>query len=150
MKATIAGKPTGAGQGAGLGFRGFTLIELLIVVVILGILATLAIPSFDEFRKRSHLAAINSDFRNFGTSQEEYFGLNLRYAEDYGDLAFNGSNGVLIEVTEASISGWAAVGTHDALPETFGCAVFVGDATPPTLPNGSPHTLGHGVVQCAR
>lgn len=150
MNAATVQRPKTRSSCGQQNIRGFTLIELMIAVVIIGILATFAVPSYHEFRRHSHLAAINSDFRNFGTSQEEYHGVNFRYAEDYSDLSFRGTDGVTLEVTEATTTGWAAVGTHEALPATFGCAVFVGNASPPTLPNGSPHTLGHGVVQCGR
>ncbi|MFT3847783.1 MAG: GspH/FimT family pseudopilin [Propionivibrio sp.] len=37
------------------GHSGFTLIELMITVVIIGVLATIALPSFSEFIERSNL-----------------------------------------------------------------------------------------------
>ena len=41
--------------------RGFTLIELLVVLVVIGILASLAIARYTNFRDKSHVAAATYD-----------------------------------------------------------------------------------------
>ena len=128
--------------------RGFTLIELLIVVVIVGILAAIAIPRFQDVRERAHLAAISSDFKHFGIAQEQFHYVNNTYAASMENLEFQGTNGVVLTVGEATATGWSAVGTHAGLASSQGCAIYLGDANVPALPDGQPHTSGPGAVQC--
>ena len=68
---------------------GFTLIELLVVMLILGILASIAIPIFYQQREKGWNAAVTADLRNAATAQETFITANdpSPYATDVAGLA---------------------------------------------------------------
>jgi len=122
---------------------GFTLIELLIVVVVLGILATIAIPTFSAMREKSYIAAVTSDLKNLASQQEIYLSDNHAYATGVRDLDLIVTDNVVLSVNEATGTGWAATGTHSGLVGAQ-CGIFYGSAS---ATNASPATTG-GTVVC--
>lgn len=53
--------------------QGFTILELLVAIGILGILVAFAIPQYNDYRKRSYIAAVKSDLKNASIIQEAYY-----------------------------------------------------------------------------
>jgi prepilin-type N-terminal cleavage/methylation domain-containing protein len=108
---------------------GFTLIELLIVVVVIGILAAVAVPKFATLKGRTRAATIRADLRNLVTAQEEYLFTNGVYTSNVALLPFTTTEGVIVNIVEATGGGWSATTTHPlSLPLT--CAIFYGTAAP--------------------
>ena len=52
--------------------EGFTLIELMIVVAIIGILAAIAIPAYNDYVKRAKMSEVVSAFDAIATGLSEY------------------------------------------------------------------------------
>ncbi len=70
--------------------KGFTLIELLIVVVVIGLLATIALPQFDKVRERAFNATVLSDIRTTINAVELYANTNYAFPNDENDLFAEG------------------------------------------------------------
>jgi type II secretory pathway pseudopilin PulG len=109
--------------------------------VIIGILAAIAIPKFQNTKGKANAAALKSDLRNLATAQEAYFYDFSTYAPDPADLSYSRSPGVVLTITSATASGWAAIATHPAsAPLT--CALYQGNVSAQT-----PATV-EGLIGC--
>jgi len=76
---------------------GFTLVELMIVVVVVAILASIALPSYQEYIRRSRRAEAQALLNDAAARQERYRAQNGRYTDDvlklrlpWGDKSENG------------------------------------------------------------
>ena len=59
---------------------GFSLIELLMAVAIVGILAAIAFPSYQEQIRRGHRAAAQSEMLDIANKQAQFLLVNRAYA----------------------------------------------------------------------
>lgn len=61
--------------------KGFTLIELMTVVVIIGILAAIAYPSYSRYVQKGYRTEAKSALLDLAARQERHYAQNYRYAD---------------------------------------------------------------------
>jgi prepilin-type N-terminal cleavage/methylation domain-containing protein len=109
---------------------GFTIIELLIVVLIIGILASVAIAKFGESKRRAYLTAMKSDLRGLATVAESRYTSDNSYENV---VAPQGSDGVTLTFT-GTASGWSATATHVGVPGVV-CGIAAGSSLAANAPS---------------
>lgn len=72
------------------GRKGFTLIELMIVLSIIGILASIAVPNYQKWIIRAKEASLSDSLNNFRKTIDEYYADQAKYPDSLGDLVAKG------------------------------------------------------------
>ena len=100
--------------------EGFTLIELLAVVLIIGLLAAIAVPTLLGQRDKGFRAAMTTDLRNAVTAEYAFYGDHDAWTTDSTVLTAEGyrvsSSVTPVHVKVAGASFLACV-KHDAVPD---------------------------------
>jgi prepilin-type N-terminal cleavage/methylation domain-containing protein len=77
-----------ASVARGKSLRAFTLVEILIVVVILGILASIVVPQFASATQQSRIGAASASLRGFERGFIMFYADNLSWPQDRGPGTF--------------------------------------------------------------
>ncbi len=85
--------------------RGFSLMEVMIVVVIIGILATLAYPRLEGYLLRTRQSEAQATLSALHTAQKIYHAMNQTYASSLSDLDLEIDSGATYTYTLPTATG---------------------------------------------
>jgi type IV pilus assembly protein PilA len=109
--------------------QGFTLIELMIVIAIVGILAAIALPAYQDYTVRAKMSEALAALAESKTSVSEYYATNGYMPEDADAAGINGNPntdivGSIKYVSSGSLPIIAAQILHANLPSESADAYF--------------------------
>jgi len=95
---------------------GFTLIELMIIVVIIGVLATIAVPTYNDYVVNSRRSEGKSALQEAMNRQERFYTTNNAYTDNMTNLGYDNNPAITGD-------GWYQVAAVQ-------CGALGGGATP--------------------
>ena len=128
--------------------KGFTLLELLIVVVIIGILATFAVPQFLKATERAKLGKGQNTLSLISQGLKMYYGDKGKFTAAIGDL----DDYVEIDSQQAADNDWnysislgaSGTGAFDVKAVREGTGTYAGNNV--TLDETNAWTGNHGLL----
>jgi prepilin-type N-terminal cleavage/methylation domain-containing protein len=114
------------GGESGMSRKGFTLIELMIVVVIIGILAAIAIPKFQNVQDSARRSTCLSNMRCLATAESMYYGEWNTFTADWNELNTMQDNASILECPQDNVGYALAVPTADDYTVTCASGVSHG------------------------
>jgi type IV pilus assembly protein PilE len=110
---------------------GVTLLELMIVVVLIGIMATIAYPSYRDYAARAKRNEAKAALMEIATLQERFYLQNNTYAANLGQLGLGAdpkitdSGSYSVTITAAGVNDFSATATYqNADAEAGKCQTF--------------------------
>ncbi len=89
--------------------QGFTLVEIMIVVVIIGLLSSMAIPAFAKVRTQSRLKTVTNNLRILASASQQFMGEKGTTQAAYTDLVGTGTDYYVRSVATVAGENYTAV-----------------------------------------